>query len=116
MRYPAGETVTVLRGVAEVDPFSGEDSNDLNWSEPTATAYENCAVAPSTTTEPDDPNRSPVIDGLMVFGPYTMDVTARDRLLIRGDVYEIDGEPGFWKNPINGRTPGVQIKAKKVSG
>lgn len=115
-RFRGGETVTVLRGAKIVDPFSGEESDNLDWSEPEATPYEHCAVGPAVTDEPLDSNRVPVVDGLVVFGPFDMDVTARDRLLIKGEVYEVDGEPGFWKNPFNGRTPGCQIKAKKVSG
>lgn len=116
MRFPNGETVYVLRARRVLDPYSGEEEL-LDWSDPERTAYDDCAVAPRVTDEPAKPGEAPVLTEGTVYSPHLdMDVTARDRLEIRGVVWDIDGEPFVWRNPISGWAPGVQINFRKREG
>jgi hypothetical protein len=115
MFFPYGETVIVLSPSPKVDPFSGEETG-VSWDDPTETEIQGCAVAPRTSEEPLQAGRTPVIVGLTVFMPYNTVITSRDRLLIDDVVYEIEGEPAYWKNPFTGYEAGVEVQIKRVDG
>lgn len=116
MRFPNGETVYVLRAKRVTDPYSGEEER-LDWTQVTRTPYDGCAVAPRVTDEPAKIGEAPILTEGTVYSPHVdMDVTARDRLEIRGIVWDIEGEPFLWQNPLSGWTPGVQINFKRREG
>ena len=61
--------------------------------------------------------RDTVIVGLTVYAPLGTDVRTTDRFRVRGQMYEVTGEPGDWgRSPFTG-TPGcVQFLLDRVTG
>lgn len=113
--FPYGESVTVLRGTPVTDPYSGEETG-TDWSTPTATVVTDCGVAPRLTPESPANDRTLIIEGYTVFMPYGTDVLATDRVVVRGDTYDVDGDVGVWRNPFTGWEPGIEVNLKKVNG
>ena len=73
-----------------------------------------CAVAPRYATESTDPRVPPVIVGKTVYGP-TRALDSDDRLVIDGEVYEVDGLPGEWSSPFTGWAPGIEVPVKRAA-
>lgn len=115
MTYAFGETVTVLSAPLATDEY-GSPSAERDWSAATETVIEGCAVAPRSSSEVDDPGRTAVIVGLSVFLPAGSVVSPHDRMLVRGETYEVEGEPGVWRSPFTGWTPGVEVALRRVAG
>lgn len=115
MLFPHGETVTILTGTAAADPYSGE-AGDLNWDDPAEQDVEGCGVQPRTSVEPSQDARTAVIVGLTVFMPAGTVIGPHNRLRVRGDDYEVEGEPGEWISPFTGWAAGVEVAVKRVSG
>lgn len=109
--YPHGETVTVRTPVPGPDDRYGNPT--LAWSDQPVPG---CAVAPRSSTEPDQVGRSAVITGLVVYLPTGTPVTAQSRFLVRGEEYEVEGEPGDWRNPYTGGWPGLEVAVIRVEG
>lgn len=51
-----------------------------------------------------------------LYAPVGTDVTATDRVRVRGKVYAVDGEPAEWLSPIPGGPEGVHVALKHVAG
>lgn len=87
------ETVTLISyGDDEEDRYG-----DLVPVETDRTDIDRCAVAPRSSPELTDRGRQGVIVGLTIYMPSGTDVTHRDRFLVGGVEYEVDGEAGTWK-------------------
>jgi hypothetical protein len=43
-------------------------------------------------------------------------ITGRDRVLVDGDAYEVIGEPGSWRPPMNARARFTQAEIRRVYG
>lgn len=117
--FKYGEPVSVIRAGQITDPYSGEVTED--WKNPTEfDPVPDCAVdnwRTGETAEPtDDRTREPIIDGLRVFGPPHWDVTGRDRMRVRGIVWEVYGEPFAPRSPFTGWEPGTAVNLRKVRG
>jgi hypothetical protein len=108
-----GETVTVRRGTPAAPGRRNDTTTD--WTDPVDTAVEDCLVAPRSTSENLD-GRTGVIIGITVYMPAGSDVAATDRLVIRGDEYDIDGEPGLWTSPGHSFVDGIEVAAKRSEG
>lgn len=116
MRFPYGETVAVLRA-GLVDDGYGNPVPD--WTSPTSTPYEGCAVAQGakgTGTEDATGDRNVVVSDLVVFMPSGADVRATDRLEIRARVYEVVGEPFDWRSPFTGTAFGAAVYCNRLEG
>ena len=92
-----GETVTRLRGIVKVDPYSGE-ATDVDWTTPDRLALEGSSVQPEQGSEE-------TFDRDMVTSRWRLwhhnpgaDLDARDRIEYDGDVYEVDGEVMRWRH------------------
>ena len=116
--FEFGETVVVLRARRVEDPYSGESR--LDWDDPLEFPMEHCAVdarAVGEAAEPaDNPIRDPIITGRRVFGPHGWDVTPEDRMRVRGEVWDVHGEPFDPVSPFSGWAPGTQVDLKRVEG
>lgn len=110
--FPHGETVTVIwPGTSTVDDYG----NDVP-GEPTEQDVDGVAVAPRTSSE-DLQARDQVIVGLNVWMPPGAPVLSTVcQMRVRGVLYEIDGEPGSFKNPFTGTTGPAQVALTRVSG
>lgn len=117
MRFLYGEPAFVLRAKRVLDPYSGE-TEALDWTDVERIGpYEWCALAPRKTDEPAVSGERPVVIEATVYSPHPdMDLTAQDRIEIAGQVWDIDGEPLLWRNPLSGWTPGWQIDVKRRVG
>lgn len=113
--FAYGETVTRKRAGVSTDPYSTETVAD--WSLDTIDiAFTGCAVWQEQSTEPVAVRRDEVITWTWVAFQPGADVTATDRLLIRGELYDIFGDPFDWRSPLTGWNPGKVAKCRKVDG
>lgn len=90
------ETVTRLRpGAGAVDPYSNEASED--WGTPLEHDIVTLAPAePRPSGEPLQDARNQVTSGWTLYLPAGEDVTSKDRMRVRGVVYNVLGEPADW--------------------
>jgi hypothetical protein len=107
------ETVTRLRG-SLVENRYGDDEWD--WSDPAELDITGCAVAPRDSTEDHDQGRQAVLVGFTVYAPAGTEILPTDRLEVRGDTWEVDGEPGVWVSPFTEVEEGVEIRTRRVTG
>lgn len=58
-----------------------------------------------------------VITGLTAFMPESAAIDATD-IVVRADGtrWEVQGEPGLWRSPFTGWTPGLQVALTRVEG
>lgn len=109
---PYGETVTIVRpGPPTQDAYG----NDVPGP-PTEIEVAGAAVAPRTSSE-DLNARDQVIVGLTVYLPPGTIVQPTDRMRVRGELYEVEGEPGtYLRSPFTGLAGPVEVASTKVSG
>lgn len=77
------------------------------------------AVYPPGTTSTDEPEpgRDETTTDLIVLTyPGDVEVRARDRLVIDGAEFEVDGDPSDWGRGPYGWRPGAQITLKRAEG
>lgn len=106
------ETVTVLRAAATTDRYQ---NTVADWTDPVRTDVAGCMVAPRSSSEDND-GRTAMIVGLTVYLPAGTDLQPADRLEVRGVVYEVDGEPGDWRNPYTDTRAGLEVAVQRVTG
>lgn len=73
-------------------------------------------VAPRETTEIVNRGRAGVIVGLTLFDPGNTDLTYTDRIEVDGTLYDIEGEPGKWRNPFTDWEAGTQAALVRSAG
>ena len=126
MGMPYGVVVTILRPSATEPTRYGDD--------PAATITRidvtRCGVAPRMSTEPTIRGRQGVIVGLSLYAPAGTVILSTDKVEINGggtvsgapvhpdlaEVYEVEGQPGAWANPLTGTVFGVEVALKKGLG
>jgi hypothetical protein len=110
MGRPLGhDTITVQRAQTSTDPYSQELAPD--WSlPPTETDVPGCDFQPGASTEYLIGRDFSEIGGT-VFAPTGTDVTAYDRILFKGTVYDVDGEPEVWPGRLG--YVGIHLKVRK---
>lgn len=74
------------------------------------------AIAPTSSTEPSEPGRAAVIDGLSVLAPDDFEIDAKDRAVYKGSEYSIEGNLANWNEGPFSFQPGFQFNLKKVEG
>lgn len=114
--FPFGETVQALSPVAVVDEYSQEVTR---WSFDGArprTLEGTWAVEPRSSKENPEVGRAPVFTGLTIYGPVGSGVTSKDRLIVRGNTYKVDGEIAEYVNPYSGTQAGAVINLERVEG
>jgi hypothetical protein len=87
-----------------------------DWTTPTELEIPLCGVADGGSLEPLQDARNAVESDFDVVAPYGADVTAADRLVIRGLTCTVQGRPFAWRSPFTGWEPGTVIRAKIVEG
>ncbi len=119
MGWPNGETVVRLRAGTATDPYSTETVQD--WSAPDQLVHEGTGVAPTTigaTLSRNDVEeaRQSITDGFTLYLDFGFDITALDRVLVRGGIYRVVGDPGDWRSPLTGWEPGTVVVVERVTG
>lgn len=70
---------------------------------------------PGGSTEPLEPGHDRIITTPTLFAPKTGLFSGRDRVTVRGVLYEVDGDTAEWRHP-NGPRPGNVVNLKVVTG
>lgn len=107
------ETVIRLRAGTTSDRYNSAVDD---WTDPDELEINSCAVAPRLDSEDRTNGRQGVIVGLTVYAPAGADILATDRVRVRGDDYEVDGEPGDWRSPYGTANGGLEIALRRVEG
>jgi len=99
------ETITRLRAGTRTDSFGNPIGDD--WDHPTQREISNCLVASGFVLSNGDPfqvGRNPLDIDLTIYvvDQAPIDVTARDRVVVRGTTYEVSGAPFLWTSPFLG--------------
>ena len=90
------ETVARLRGTPIIDPYSSEETG-TDWTTPDELPIETLAPAePRPSSEPVQDARNAITSGYTLYLPEDADVTGRDRMRVRGTVYDVLGDPAGW--------------------
>jgi hypothetical protein len=112
-----GESLRVLHAGS---PEQDEYGNDIP-SPPTEQTVHGCAVWPGTAASDRASKelvgeRNSVTYGLVVFLPAGVVITPADQVIVRGALYEVDGEPGAWRSYLTGTVAGTQVSLRRVEG
>lgn len=112
--YPFGETVTRKRGQKVSDPYGADV---IDWSLPTDDLeIVGVGLAPRTDDEVGGPARGGVVIGMTLYAPFGVDVTWEDRIVTRYGLFEIEGQPGPWSQPMTGWDAGSTMALRRVDG
>lgn len=85
------------------------------WSDPVPVPVH--AVGPREQTEPSDPHRTVVVEGLTVYAPAGTAIGVHDRVVWAGEEYEVDGDPADWtRGPWPHPTAGVTFDLTRTEG
>lgn len=114
MIFPFGETVDVITAGAKVDPRSGDEVAD--WEAATEATVAGVAVEPRPSQEPQQDARNAIVSGFTLYLPADATVTARNRIRVRGEVYDVLGEPALWRSPFTGWEPGQVVQVGRQEG
>lgn len=119
----AGETVTRIRAGASTEndrygnPIPGEPAETTLRGAFFAPGGTQEPVEAGRTQEPVEAGRTAVITEPEIYFPGSWpDIQPDDRLRIRGDVYEVTGDPADWKSPWASGLGGLAIRLRKVDG
>jgi hypothetical protein len=74
------------------------------------------AFDPGSSSEPLLPGQDRVITAPTILFPSASEVRPRDRVTVRGKLFEADGESLDFRNPFNPSMDGKTIKLKAVDG
>lgn len=116
MAFPFGETITQIKREAtgQTDP----DGNDVLTETPVQ--IENVGISPrdanGTGGNENVQGRDTVIIGLTLLMPPGSQVSPTDRFLVRGDLWEVYGQPEPIVSPFTGWNPGLPVAIGRVTG
>ncbi len=109
------ETVDILTATPVTDRYG---NTTYDWTSPTRRSVSRVVVAPrrAADSESRELGRQGVIVGLTLYMPPGTSITAYDRVEVRGEVYEVEGEEGDWRSPHTSWRPGIEVAVRKVTG
>ncbi len=105
------ETVTRLRPNSTTDAHGNEVAD---WTDPAEVEVPGCLFAPGTTSE-DNLTRTATVAQPTLYAPVGADIATGDRVVVRGNEYDVDGVPGDWRG-IGGTLGGLEVPLKVVAG
>lgn len=114
MTFAHGETITRLRGTPVADPYSAETV--LGWDAPSKLDIDGVGVEPITARTAPAEARQAVTIGYVLYCPAGADITAADRVRVRGRDHRVTGEPAAWRSPMTGWAPGTVVNVEGVEG
>jgi hypothetical protein len=71
---------------------------------------------PGSSSEPREPGHDRVIVEPSLYGPYGMPFVNRDRVIVRGQTYEVEGVVRQWKHMRSNREAGAVVTLRRVDG
>ena len=107
------ESVSRIPYVGTVEDAHGNETE--TWGEPVALTgvY---GFDPGSSNEPRRPGQERVIVEPSLYGPYDMPFLPRDRAVVRGVTYEIEGVVRQWRNMFTSREAGAVVSLRRVDG
>lgn len=108
-----GETVQILTAAQVSDPYSGSGTAE-DWATPSERAVDGVLCEPRPTAEPLQDARNAVTSGFTLYLPAGTSVAPSQRVRVRGEVYEVLGEPADWR--LGDWRPGLVVQVERVSG
>jgi hypothetical protein len=98
-----------------------DDNGDPIAGTPTRTTIAGCTIAPRSqfggaSSDISGRGRQGVLVGLTLYAPYGTDIVHTDQLEVDGDLFEVDGEVGPWKNPFTGWEAGIEVALNRAAG
>ena len=111
MNFAYGETAVILRAPLGDGPYGNQERD---WENAVRTDSPGWGFAPRSNDENTTAGSPSVIVGLSGYGPPGVDVLPTDRMEVRGEVYEVEGEVGEWRSPLTGWEPGVEVALRRV--
>lgn len=112
--FAHGETVAVLTAGTVADPYSGDDV--ASWETSTSVNVPGVGVEPRPSQEPTQDARNAVVSGFTLYFPPDTQVSAANKVRVRGNVYDVIGDPADWRNPFTGWTPGIVVQVGRTEG
>lgn len=113
-RFDAGRTIGIRRFKADAQDSRGNKVDA--WEAPVPSSGWAIAFSPSST-EPATPDAvEAVAIPVTLYGPFDAQITARDRVVVDGKVYEVEGEVARWHNAHTGQRPGCVVTAIRKEG
>jgi SPP1 family predicted phage head-tail adaptor len=110
MDFPYGITVTLIRRAIVEDEYGDATPVEVE------TVLTSCAFAPASSSENVATGQIAVVTKDRLFVPYDTTINADDEFEIDGKRYRIDGNPGPWRSPFTGWTPGTEVALERVTG
>lgn len=111
------ETITRKRRAVITDPYSNEPTGLGPWDSAAEAILDGeWAVEPRPSSEPVQDARNAVVSGFTLYGPYEPDLTPQDRVLVRGNWYDVDGVVANWADPFTDQEVGSVVQTKVVDG
>lgn len=93
------ETVVRLTPRTKTGRYSGEPEAD--WTQaPIETPIEDVLVAPGASTESPTADRDAVTSVYTLYAPPGTYVERHERVRVRGEDYDLTGEPGSWPRGV----------------
>jgi len=89
------DSIIVINATLSVDPRHNTETR--RWATATETPVLGCSVQPFEAAE-DDAGREYARTRLKLFAPPTAPLVATSRVRFAGKDYEVDGEPGLWRD------------------
>lgn len=115
MTLPYGLPTVRRRAPKVTNGYSGE-SDRYDWDAAVDTSIGTCAFDPGGSVEPTQDGRSSVVSQPSALFPGEWpDVKADDRLVIGEREWQVDGDPGDYRNPWSG-FGGLVVRLKAVEG
>lgn len=71
---------------------------------------------PGSSSEPRIAGQQRVIVEPTLYGPFDMPLLPRDKVIVRGSTYEVEGEVRQWKHMRTNREAGAVVSLRRVDG
>lgn len=71
---------------------------------------------PGSSSEPRLPGQARVIVEPTLYGPFGMPFQPKDRVIVRGLTYEVEGEARQWRNFYSNHEAGAVVSLRRVDG
>jgi hypothetical protein len=114
MSFATGETIDVLTAGTTTDPYSGKPTAD--WDNATSVSVSGVAVEPRPSGEPLQDARNQIVNGFTLYLPAGTAINAQSRVVVRGNTYDVLGEPADWRSPFDGWQPGLVVQVERSRG
>lgn len=105
------EQVTILHPGA---PGGVDEYGEPLPTTPTAETVTAIAVAPGASEENNEQQSTVRVD-MTVYLPTGTVVETKAQMIVRGDTYQVEGEPADWRSPFGPWRPGIVVELVRAS-